>query len=169
MRRLPASRRQPPAVTCNCCRRGSRRYTKTPFASCTATTSTQWRSHTCTSPTRWRRPSRRGRGVCLTTRPTSACWLIVARSLVSGIGCLRSRPGAGTRDLAPSSFRALRAAVPPDARVVLLDGLTVSQRRLLLYAFIDHDEVQAQETYVTRVTRRPSYNPVSQPSTAGRE
>ena len=70
-------------------------------------------------------------------------------------------PGAGTRDLAPSSFRALRAAVPPDARVVLLDGLTVSQRRLLLYAFIDHDEVQAQETYVTRVTRRPSYNPVS--------
>lgn len=81
------------------------------------------------------------------------------------VGGLRHRvfavvPGAGTREVAPSSFRGLRAAVPRDARVVLLDGLTGSQRRLLLYAFIDQDEVQAPETYVTRVTRRPNFDPV---------
>ena len=82
------------------------------------------------------------------------------------VGGLRHRlftvsPGAGTREVALSSFRQLRAAVPRDARVVVLDGLTNSQRRLLLYTFIDQDEVQAEETYVTRLTRRPSINAIA--------
>ena len=70
-------------------------------------------------------------------------------------------PGAGTRDVAPTSYHRLRDVVPRDAPLVLLDGLTVPQRRMLLYTFIDQEELQAQTTYVTRVTRRPSFSPVS--------
>ncbi len=69
--------------------------------------------------------------------------------------------GAGTREAAPSSFRRLREVVAPGASVVLSDGLTTYQRRMLLFTFIDQEDVQSPFTYVSRFTRRPSYSPVS--------
>ena len=69
--------------------------------------------------------------------------------------------GAGTREAAPSSYRALRDVVSPSASVVLLEGLTPYQRRMLLYALIDQDELRAASTYISRFTRRPSVSPVS--------
>ena len=77
--------------------------------------------------------------------------------------------GAGTREAAPSSYRTLRDVVPHDAPVVLLEGLTDYQRRMLLYALIDQDELRAPLTYVTRVTRRPSFSPVSRIPRRGEE
>ena len=70
-------------------------------------------------------------------------------------------PGAGTRTSAPSSFRLLREIVPADAPVVLLDGLTRYQRRMLLFTLIDHDDLRASETFINRVTRAPGFRPVS--------
>ena len=69
--------------------------------------------------------------------------------------------GAGTHEAAPSSYRTLREIVSPDAPVVILDGLTDYQRRMLLYALIDQVELRAPPTYITRLTRRPSFSPVS--------
>lgn len=89
--------------------------------------------------------------------------LLADRRSVSGV---RHRlyevvPGAGTDAVEPSSFRMLRTVVKPHAPVLLLDGLTDPQRRMLIYTLSDQAELQAQPTYITTVTPRPSYSPVS--------
>ncbi len=64
-------------------------------------------------------------------------------------------PGAGTTQVQPSSFRALRPAIPPDQPFIILDGLTAFQRQMLLYALVDHPDLRAPPTFVDRATRMP--------------
>ena len=63
-------------------------------------------------------------------------------------------PGAGTTDVAPSSYRRLRQIVPADTPVSLVGSLSVYARRMLLFNFIDHLDLRAPEsTDVNRATR----------------
>ena len=50
-------------------------------------------------------------------------------------------PGAGTTEVAPSSYRFLRQIVPPNAPVSMLGTLTWTERRELYTAFADHDHI----------------------------
>ncbi len=70
-------------------------------------------------------------------------------------------PGAGTTQVHPGSFRALRETVKLDQPFKILDGLTLFQRQMLLYTLIDHPELQAPATLFGRSTRLPKVNPVS--------
>ncbi|MDE2769448.1 MAG: hypothetical protein OXI70_15295 [Chloroflexota bacterium] len=63
-------------------------------------------------------------------------------------------PGAGTSDVALSSYRRLRQIVPVETPVTLVGGLSVYARRMLLFNFIDHLDLRAPEsTDVNRATR----------------
>ena len=70
-------------------------------------------------------------------------------------------PGAGTTQVDPSSFRALRPAVPRNQPFIVMDGLTAFQRQMLLYALVDHPDLRAPPTFVDRATRMPRVNAVS--------
>ena len=64
--------------------------------------------------------------------------------------------GAGTRDIAPSSYRALREIVPADAPVVLLGRLSTYQRRMILFTFVDRDNLWRTDfVNLDRATRIP--------------
>ena len=71
-------------------------------------------------------------------------------------------PGAGTMQVQPSSFRALRPAVAPNQPFMILDGLTAFQRQMLLYALVDHPDLRAPPTFVDRATRMPRVKSVSE-------
>ena len=69
-------------------------------------------------------------------------------------------PGAGTRALAPESYRRLRRVVPSDGSLIQLEGLTDHQSRMLLSTFVDRDEIRASTTYFNqRVVRLPQVRP----------
>lgn len=68
-------------------------------------------------------------------------------------------PGAGTTDVAASSYRRLREIVPVDVQVTLTGALSLYARRMLLYNFIDHDDIRAPpSTDVNRATRAPRFD-----------
>ena len=69
-------------------------------------------------------------------------------------------PGAGTMQVNPTSFRALRKSVKADQPFTILDGLTPFQRQMLLYTLVDHRGLRAPPTLFGRSTRLPSFNPV---------
>ena len=65
-------------------------------------------------------------------------------------------PGAGTSEVAPSSYRALRQLVPPNAPVATLGSLPFAERLVVLSAFAEHDDLRATyHTYFDRGTRVP--------------
>lgn len=69
----------------------------------------------------------------------------------------RVAPGAGTRATAPSSYRFLRKTVPADAPVVLLGRLSTYQRRMILFTFVDRDNLWRTDFInLDRATRIPS-------------
>ena len=70
-------------------------------------------------------------------------------------------PGAGTLRVDPASFRALRQSVPLNQPFVILDGLTAFQRQMLLYTFVDNEDLRAPPTLFGRSTQIPKVNPVS--------
>ena len=64
--------------------------------------------------------------------------------------------GAGTPTVAPSSYRSLREVVPVDAPVILLGRLTTYQRRMILFTFIDRDNLWRTDfVNLDRATRIP--------------
>ena len=66
------------------------------------------------------------------------------------------RPGAGTTAVDPSSYRALRSTVPPDAPIAVLGGPPGTHRVAVLSAFLDHDDLGAEyPSYFDRATRIP--------------
>ena len=69
--------------------------------------------------------------------------------------------GAGTTQVDPSSFRALRRTVPLDRPFVILDGLSEFQRQMLLYTLVDHQDLRSPATLIGRTARLPTVNPVS--------
>ena len=68
-------------------------------------------------------------------------------------------PGAGTVEVDPSSFRALRQSVPSKQPFVILDGLTVFQRHMLLYTLVDHPDLRSPPTEFGRTSRFPRVLP----------
>ena len=63
-------------------------------------------------------------------------------------------PGAGTTDVAASSYRRLRQIVSADTPVSLVGALSLYGRRMLLYNFVDHVDLRAPaSTDVNRATR----------------
>ena len=72
-------------------------------------------------------------------------------------------PGAGTRAIAPASFRFLREVVPPEAPVVALVGLTPHQSRMLFFNFVDRNNLRASATFFDqRATRIPRVTPLAE-------
>lgn len=68
-------------------------------------------------------------------------------------------PGAGTTDVAASSFRRLRQIVSADTPVSLVGSLSLYGRRMLLFNFVDHGDLRAPaSTDVNRATRAASFN-----------
>ena len=66
------------------------------------------------------------------------------------------RPGAGTTAVDPSSYRALRRTVPPNAPIAVLGGPPGTHRVAVLSAFLDHDDLGAEyPSYFDRATRIP--------------
>ena len=64
------------------------------------------------------------------------------------------RPGAGTTEVAPSSYRRLREIVAIDTPVSLVGALSLYGRRMLLFNFIDHVDLRAPaSTDLNRATR----------------
>lgn len=64
--------------------------------------------------------------------------------------------GAGTLDLDPASYRSLRELVPADAPLVVLEGLTSHQSRMLLFNLIDQADLRASSTdFVQSAIRIP--------------
>ena len=69
------------------------------------------------------------------------------------------RPGAGTTDVAVSSYRRLRQIVPPDTPVSLVGALSLYGRRMILFNFIDYADLRAPaSTDVNRATRAASFD-----------
>ena len=65
-------------------------------------------------------------------------------------------PGAGTTEVAPSSFRALRQLVPPTAPISTLGSIPFLQRLVVLGAFADHGRLQSSLPLLfERATRVP--------------
>ena len=71
-------------------------------------------------------------------------------------------PGAGTARVNPESLRALRQSVSLSQPFIVPNGLTVFQRQMLLYTFVDHEDVRAPWTWVDRGTRIPRFKPVTE-------
>lgn len=66
------------------------------------------------------------------------------------------RPGAGTTQVEPSSFRALRHLAPPTATVTTLGSLSHRQRLIVMSAFPDHEVLQSSiRLRFERATRVP--------------
>ncbi len=64
------------------------------------------------------------------------------------------RPGAGTTEVAPSSYRRLREIVAADTPVSLVGALSLYGRRMFLFNFVDHTDIRAPaSTDVNRATR----------------
>ena len=64
--------------------------------------------------------------------------------------------GAGTQDVAPSSYRSLREVLPADAPVVLLGRLSTYQRRMILFALADRGNLWRTDfVNLDRATRLP--------------
>jgi len=75
-------------------------------------------------------------------------------------------PGAGTAQVHPESLRALRQHTSLSQPFIIPNGLSVFQRQMLLYTFVDHEDVRAPWTWVDRGTRIPRFKPVTEiPST----
>ena len=71
--------------------------------------------------------------------------------------------GAGTTETAPSSYRALRELVQPDAGVFLVGGLSNYQRRMMLFTLVDQDELRGPETLILdRMTQFPRFQSSSE-------
>ncbi|MCY3956864.1 MAG: hypothetical protein OXG65_01055 [Chloroflexi bacterium] len=64
-------------------------------------------------------------------------------------------PGAGLPRADPSSYRALRERIHPEAPVFLVGGLTEYQRRMVLFTLIDQDQLRGPPTFINRMTRFP--------------
>ena len=65
--------------------------------------------------------------------------------------------GAGTREPAPSSYRALREVAPVDVPVVLLGRLSTYQRRMILFTFVDRANLWRTDVVnLDRASRLPS-------------
>lgn len=68
-------------------------------------------------------------------------------------------PGAGTTEVAASSYRRLRRIVPADTPVSLVGALSLYGRRMLLFNFVDHVDLRAPaSTDVNRATRAASFD-----------
>ena len=70
-------------------------------------------------------------------------------------------PDAGSTQINPSSFRALRQSISASQPVVILDGLSEFQRQMLLYTFVDHPDLNSPYTFFDRTARLPHVRPVS--------
>ena len=78
------------------------------------------------------------------------------------------RPGAGTTDIDPSSYRALRRIVPSDAPVAALGSLTSAQRGFAVSAFADHAALGASyRTGFDRASRVPHVEVLTDPPESG--
>ncbi len=71
-------------------------------------------------------------------------------------------PGAGMPEPDTSSFRALRHLVPSDMPVFLIGGLTTHQRKMLLTALVEQDELRAPKMFMNRMTQFPRFQPASE-------
>ena len=77
-------------------------------------------------------------------------------------------PGAGTTEVAPSSYRALRQLVPPKASVSVLAGLMHAQRMIVMSAFADHESLQSSiPLRFERATRIPQVDMLADPPDRG--
>ena len=77
-------------------------------------------------------------------------------------------PGAGTTEVAPSSYRALRQLVPPKASVSVLAGLMHAQRMIVMSAFADHESLQSSiPLRFERATRIPQVEMLADPPDRG--
>ena len=66
-------------------------------------------------------------------------------------------PGAGTREVARSSYRFMREVTPDNSVIYIMRGLTGHQRSMLLLALIDHGDLRAPGSFLDRATRIPRY------------
>ena len=65
-------------------------------------------------------------------------------------------PGAGATAIAPTSYRALRRLVPPNAPVATLGSMQHGQRMIVMSAFADHEDLQSSiPLRFERATRIP--------------
>ena len=71
-------------------------------------------------------------------------------------------PGAGTVQVNPESLRKLRQLASLSQPFIIPNGLTVFQRQMLLYTFVNHEDVRAPWTWVDRGTRIPRFKPVTE-------
>ena len=77
-------------------------------------------------------------------------------------------PGAGTTEVAPSSYRALRGIVPSNAPVAALGSLTSTERTYALSAFADHAALGASyRTGFDRASRVPHVKVLTDPPESG--
>ena len=77
-------------------------------------------------------------------------------------------PGAGTTDVAPSSYRTLRSIVPSNAPVAALGSLIGAQRVFALSAFADHAALGASyRTGFDRASRVPHVEVLTDPPESG--
>ena len=72
-------------------------------------------------------------------------------------------PGAGTRVLAPESYRFLREIAPSDGPLIQLEGITDHQSRMLLSNFVDRDDLRASTTFFNQpAVRLPRVRPIDE-------
>ena len=77
-------------------------------------------------------------------------------------------PGAGTTEVSPTSYRALRQLVPPTAPVSTLGSISFFQRLIVLGAFADHGTLQSSiPLRFERATRVPQVETLGDPPTRG--
>ena len=77
-------------------------------------------------------------------------------------------PGAGTTEVAPSSYRSLRGIVPSNAPFAALGSLTSAERRYALSAFADHAALGASyRTGFDRASRVPHVEVLTDPPESG--
>ena len=77
-------------------------------------------------------------------------------------------PGAGTTEVAPSSYRALRQLVPPSSPVSTLGSISFFQRLEVLGAFANHDRLQSSISLrFERGTRVPQVETLRDLPTSG--